>query len=162
MILPGLMLKHAWSHDAGTGPKSARGQESTAVKDAFLPSFHPGLQKLTEDRLSGPNAGQGWPESWTAAGGFSMDAFQFLTSVSGHIAALQRQVAKTHMLTVVRRDGESGIRDRTLLYLGCCDVVPCRITFKFNSSSPQLLRHVNVSRWHIWTCPTGHTCKRSP
>lgn len=57
----------------------------------FFPHF--GLVYREMDRLSDPNAGQAWTESWTAAAGFSMDAFQSLTSGSGHIAALQRQVA---------------------------------------------------------------------
>lgn len=49
------------------------------------------------DRLSDPNVDQARTESWTAAGSFSMDAFQFLTSVSGHVAALGRRVAtETH------------------------------------------------------------------
>lgn len=157
----GLILKPAWSDGAGTSLKSARVQESTAVKGAFLPSFHPGLQEEKMDRLSDPNAGQAWTEPdscWT----FFHGCISVLDLRLGpHCRTPETSGDSNPLLTVVRRDGERGTEDETWLYLGCCDVVPRRITFKFNSSSPRLLRDVNVSWWHIWTCPTAHTCKRS-
>lgn len=154
-----------WSHDLGIGLWSigtlAGGQPGfKSPQLSRMPFFHHfTLVYRKMDGLSDPNVGQARPESWTAAGSLSMDAFQLLTSISGHIAALQGQVPTTTHCWLLW-GGMAYIGDRTL-YLGCCDVAPCRITFKFNSSSPRLLRHVNVSSWHIWTCPTAHTRKCS-
>lgn len=95
------MLEDTWSHHGGTGLWSistlARGQPGfKSPQLSRMPFFlHFTLVYRKMDRLSDPNAGQAWTESWTAAGSLSMDAFQFLTSISGHIAALQRQVPTT-------------------------------------------------------------------
>lgn len=57
--------------------------------------------------MSDANAGQTRTEAWTAAGSLSMDAFQFLTSISGHITPETRADNNT-LLTVVGR-GERGL-----------------------------------------------------
>lgn len=130
-----MMQGLAWSQPGFKSPQLSR-----------MPfSLHFTLVYRKMDRLSDPNAAQAWTEldsCWKFFHGcISVPDLR----LRPYCSTPETSGDSNPLLTVVRRDGERGIRDRTQLYLGCCDVVPCRITFKFNSSSPRLLRHVNAS-----------------
>lgn len=153
--------KHQHAAKFGPDLRSARVHKSTAVKDAFLPFISSQFKAKWREWVilmqarHGQRVGQllevfpwmhvcSWPPS---------------QAISLHSRDKCRQQRTVDCCQEGRERGLWGLGQR--LYLGCCDVVPCRITFKFNSSPQWLLRHVNVPGWHIWTRPTAHTHNHS-
>ncbi len=47
-----LAVERHYAAQSGPGLRSARVHRSTVVRDAFLPSFHPGLQQNAESEWS--------------------------------------------------------------------------------------------------------------